>query len=160
VPDLTLKANGLVKKVYPNWGGRIFVVTAKSGPIGETWTTSGWAGKNYIVIPKWLFRYSEKYLIKYYILHELSHILSHESKHNKKFYDIFKKICPRELWHYEREYVDQSYDSNMVKEKKVRDKIIKWLEEGNESVVGGRKPLRRMPIIGLDNEDSWDIEVE
>jgi len=97
---------------------KIYAVNQRRG----YWTPS----RRYITIPTWVFKESEGkdgrkkkpgYDI-YYIAHELAHMVVTEiekayrakgmrvyySPHGPEFMREFKKICPKEYWHYELNY--------------------------------------------------------
>lgn len=71
-------------------------------------TRQGRAWDSVVLIPIWATMSLSFY--KYYVIHELAHIaqrMKHGTKsamHGKHFYDIFSKVCPKELWKHEIKY--------------------------------------------------------
>ena len=51
-------------------------------------------------VPEWAYVKGKEYFT-YYIAHELSHIIAwrkfHNDGHDKNFYEVFKRICPKEI---------------------------------------------------------------
>jgi hypothetical protein len=91
-------------KAYIPEGWNIVVVDQRSGFCYYDY--------NWITIPMWTFRRSAEYF-EYYVCHELSHIDNaiHYNKtgrsykmHGEKFYDEFKRICPKHLQRFEYNY--------------------------------------------------------
>jgi len=112
---------------------RIYCVNQRRG----YWTPS----KRYITIPDWVilkskgedgYKYAKGYDI-YYIAHELAHMVVTEimkaykvrfghypnyAPHGKEFMREFKKLCPKEYWHYEIDYKPRNAKMAGISEKK------------------------------------------
>ena len=74
-------------------------------------------GENrFISIPLWAYRKGEDYF-SYYVCHELSHQFANGFSHDKKFYKVFKRICPENIQHFELEYKPRNAKAAGIKEK-------------------------------------------
>ena len=72
-------------------------------------TQRGYARFTGFSVPLWAYNKGE-YFFTYYVCHEMSHIFTKGWTHDKGFYETFRKICPEELWHFEKFYLKTKYN--------------------------------------------------
>lgn len=64
-----------------------------------------------LTVPLWAWMRGVDYAA-YYLAHEMAHATAgHEAKHGPQFMAEFKRICPRNSWHYELEYKPRLADA-------------------------------------------------
>lgn len=61
----------------------------------------------YVTVPTWAWYQGYDY-VTYYLAHEVSHMVAKEEHgcvgHGPDFYEVFKRLCPKHLQHYEYGY--------------------------------------------------------
>lgn len=96
------------KRINPK-GIRGYVVASKRG--------HAYTSQSEFTVPEWAYNKSIEYFT-YYIAHELSHIIAYRKfsahGHNKEFYDVFKRICPRDLQYHEISYLKKKAHDNGI----------------------------------------------
>jgi predicted SprT family Zn-dependent metalloprotease len=71
-------------------------------------------------VPLWAYKKGMEYF-RYYVSHELSHIIGYRKfrsiSHDKEFYEVFKRLCPKEIQHHEIGYLKKTAHNNGIWEK-------------------------------------------
>jgi len=99
------------KRINPN-SVRGYVVASKRG--------HAYTRQSEFSVPEWAYNKSSGYFV-YYVAHELSHIIGYRKfrshGHDREFYDVFKRICPKDLQYHEIGYLKKNAHDNGIWEK-------------------------------------------